>query len=211
MASPASAERSALVAALQAVAPTAPTLCDGWTALDLAAHVVARERRPDSLPGLVVPALAGWTDRVRSGYARRPYPELIDLVAGGPPRTSLFALPGVEAAANLVEFAVHTEDVRRGAPGWQPRALDEAQVEAVWAALGRTARLAFRRSPVPVALVRPDGRRIEVRRGEGDPVTLTGDPLELLLYASGRREAARVTLEGPDDAVARLRDLHLGL
>jgi hypothetical protein len=41
----------------------------------------------------------------------------------------------------------------------------------------------------------PSGQRQQVHHGE-DGVVLTGDPVELLLYASGRREAAEVELTG---------------
>jgi len=210
----AAAERVELVRALQSVPPGAPTLCEGWTALDLAAHLVARERRPDSGPGLIVPALAWWTDRVRAGYARRPYPELIDLVASGPPRTSFFAVPGVDAALNFVEFLVHTEDVRRAQPEWEPRDLDPELREAVWSGLRRQGRLYFRRSPVGVVLVRPDGAELTFGPRDADPgtrVRLTGEPAELLLLATGRRRHARVTVDGDPDAVRRFEDAHLGL
>jgi uncharacterized protein (TIGR03085 family) len=210
MASHAAIRRSELVAALEAVPPSAPTLCEGWTATDLAAHVVARERRPDSTPGLVVPALAGWTDRVRSGYARRPYPDLLRLIATGPPRTSPFALPGVDDLANRTEFLIHTEDVRRGQPGWRPRDLDDQVQDDVWTSLRRGGRMMFRRAPVAVVLATPDGRRQAVA-GDGPHVTLTGEPVELLLYAAGRGRAAEVRVEGPDDAVRRFREMRLGL
>jgi uncharacterized protein (TIGR03085 family) len=206
----AAAARAELVAALQAVPATAPTLCAGWTALDLAAHVVARERRADSTPGLMIPALAGWTERVRSGYARRPYPEIIELIANGPPWASVFAIPGVDNAANSTEFLIHTEDVRRAHPGWQPRELDADRADAVWNGLRRMGRLMFRRSPVAVVLATPGGRRHAVG-GEGPHVTLAGDPVELLLYASGRGEHAVVEITGADDAVQRFREVRLGL
>jgi len=206
----AAAERAALVTALQAVPAGAPTLCEGWTALDLAAHVVARERRADSTPGLLIPALAPWTERVRAGYAGRPYPELIQLIADGPPWTSLFAIPAVDAAANFSEFLIHTEDVRRAGPGWQPRELDGAERDAVWTGLRRSGRLMFRRSPVAVVLATPDGRRHAVG-GEGPHVTLTGDPVELLLHASGRGEHAHVEISGSADAIQRFRQARLGL
>ena len=210
MGSHAAAQRAELVTALQAVPPGAPTLCSGWTALDLAAHLVARERRPDSTPGLMIPALAGWTDRVRGTYARRPYPELIDLIAGGPPWTSLFALPGVDAAANLTEFVIHTEDVRRAQPGWEPRELDGELRDALWTSLRRSARLFFRRAPVAIVLARPDGQQLAVGGG-GPHVRVTGEPEELLLLAGGRRDHARLEVDGPDDAVRRFQEMHLGL
>lgn len=206
----AAAERTALVEALRAVTADAPTLCAGWTARDLAAHVVVRERRPDSAPGLVVPWFAGWTERVRSSYARRPYEELIDLVASGPPLTSPFAIPGVDAAANFGEFLVHTEDVRRGRPGWAPRDLPADEQDAVWRSLRSGARMFFRGAPATVVLARPGGESMRVA-GSGPQVTITGEPVELLLYAFGRREAAQVELTGQDDAVAAVQGMKLGV
>ncbi|MBA3618210.1 MAG: maleylpyruvate isomerase family mycothiol-dependent enzyme, partial [Acidothermales bacterium] len=74
-------ERSTLADLLSTRGPDEPTLCEGWTTYDLAAHVVARDRRPLSLPGLVLPALAGMTERSRRGVRRsHPYDELVSLV-----------------------------------------------------------------------------------------------------------------------------------
>ena len=53
-------ERLALCALLDETGPDAPTLCEGWTTGDLAAHLVLRERRPDAAAG-VWPA-ARWPD-----------------------------------------------------------------------------------------------------------------------------------------------------
>src|SRR5579859_4160339 len=50
-------ERSTLCDLFVEYGPEAPTLCEGWLAADLAAHLVVRERRPDSGPGLVGPPL----------------------------------------------------------------------------------------------------------------------------------------------------------
>src|SRR5919199_1207606 len=157
--SPSALERARLADALEAAGADAPTLCDGWTTRDLAAHLVARERRPDSTPGLVVDRLAGWTDRVRRGYAARPYPELVGLVRTGPPRTSPFALPGVDALVNLSEHFVHCEDVLRGAdpgPPAAPRVLDPAVDAALWQVLRRRAKLMLgRRAHVTAVLETP--------------------------------------------------------
>jgi uncharacterized protein (TIGR03085 family) len=210
MSSFAVAERAQLVEALRAVDADAPTLCEGWTARDLAAHIVSRERRPDSTPGLVLAALAGWTDRVRNGYAVRPYPTLIEMIATGPPWNSPFALPGVDAAANLVEFLIHTEDVRRARPGWTPRELSGELEESLWHGLRTRGRFFFRSAPVEVVLALPDGRRHAVA-GDGPPVTVVGRPAELLLYASGRTGHALVEFDGTDDAVRRFRELRLRL
>lgn len=204
------AERVALVEALRAAGPDAPTLCEGWTARDLAAHLVARERRPDTGPGLLVPALSGWTERVRRSIARRPWDTLLEQVAGGPPWTSAFALPGVDAAVNLSEHFVHCEDVRRAAAGWEPRPLPDARQQAFWKLLGTRARFFLARATVPVTLATPDGREAVARKGDGG-VRLTGEPAELLLYLFGRGPHTRVQVDGPADAVKRFEQTRLGL
>jgi uncharacterized protein (TIGR03085 family) len=206
----ASHERAALADALEAVGADAPTLCAGWTARDLAAHLVAREHRPDSALGLVVAPLAGWTERVRRRTARRPYADLVAAVRTGPPRTSPFALPKVDAALNLTEHFVHCEDVRRAQEGWRPRTLVPGLERALWRVLSVRGRMFFRSSTVGVRLATPDGRRLDAVPGT-TVVTLTGAPAELLLYAFGRGAHADVAVEGPDAAVARFRDLALSV
>src|SRR3954454_14827767 len=104
--------------------PDAPTLCEGWTTRDLAAHLVVREHRPDSAPGIMFKPFAGWTEKVRRGRAAKSYEETVRLVESGPPTLSLFAVPGVDAAANTMEYFIHVEDVRRAGPdGAEPREL----------------------------------------------------------------------------------------
>jgi uncharacterized protein (TIGR03085 family) len=210
MPSLAAIERVNLVEALRAAGPQAPTLCAGWTTHDLAAHLVARERRPDSGPGILVPALSGWTEQVRRRYARRPFEELLRLIETGPPWTSPFALPGVDATVNLTEHFVHCEDVRRAAPDWRPRELPEGLADALWKALATRGRMLFRRAPSGITLATPDGRRAEVTSGER-ALTLTGEPAELTLYAFGRREHARVTPDGAPEALDRLRAANFGI
>jgi uncharacterized protein (TIGR03085 family) len=204
------AERAALVEAMRAAGPDAPTLCEGWTVRDLAAHLVIRERRPDAAAGIVLPPLRGWGDHVRRGYAARPFDELLELVADGPPVTSGFALPGVDARLNLVEHFVHCEDVRRAAPGWTPRELPEARQRAFAAMMSSRGKYFLRHSPVGVRLQTPDG---EVLADVGDEprVTLTGRPAELVLYAFGRTAQAQVELDGPADALAAFRTMRLGV
>ena len=40
-------ERLLLADLLEAEGPEAPTLCEGWSTRDLAAHLIVRERRPE--------------------------------------------------------------------------------------------------------------------------------------------------------------------
>jgi len=194
----ASRERAALADLLADVGPDAPTLCAGWDARDLAAHLAVRERRPDATPGVAVPALAGWTDRVQAGYAQRPYAELVDLVRTGPGRLSPFALPGADRFFNTTEYVVHHEDVRRAQPGWSPRELPRKVQDALWQAVRTRAGFAFRSAGVGVVLRRSDAPRSSVVAAKGDPVaTVAGEPLELLLYTFGRRDHAVVDVTGP--------------
>lgn len=209
MPSHAQAERQVLAQALADAGPDAPTLCEGWRTRDLAAHLVARERRPDSMPGLVVKPLAGWTDKVRQSYANRPYEELVEAFRGGPPRLSLAGIPGADAAMNTTEFFVHAEDVLRARGDWAPRELPGERQDALWRGLRTAGRLLFRHSPVGVTLVTPDGRR-ETVITKPDGVELHGEPAELTLYAMGRGSHARVEVTGSADAVDAFGKVPLG-
>jgi uncharacterized protein (TIGR03085 family) len=196
-------DRIGLCDLLDELGPDAPTLCAGWSTRDLAAHLVARDRRPDSVPGLVFDPLNGWSEHVRRGEAERPYADLVTRLRAGPPRWSPLALPSVERLGNTHEFFVHFEDVRRAETGWTARTLDEEAEADLWKVLGWMRRRAFKAVPIGVVLNRPDGASMRASSGEPD-VTITGPPGELLLYAFGRESHALVDVDGPADAVAAL-------
>ncbi|WP_199439013.1 TIGR03085 family metal-binding protein [Umezawaea beigongshangensis] len=198
-------ERRLLSDLLTEVGPEAPTLCSGWRAKDLAAHLVLRERRPDAVLGIVAPALAARTQRVQDSYAAKPWPELVNLVRGGPPRWTPFALPKVGELLNAGEYFIHHEDVRRAVEGWEPRPADERRDAPLWATLKQTSRMRFRTSAHGVLLRRPDGR-VLVAKDAPSPVTITGPVGELVLFCSGR-DAVRVEFEGDPEAVAAVRSL----
>lgn len=194
------AERRQLCDLLIRVGPAAPTLCQGWTTGDLAAHLVTRERRPDAMPGLRVPLLAGHTERVQRKITEEcPFPRLVELLRAGPPAWSPFALPGVEAAANTVEFFVHHEDVLRAQPGWAPRELPAALEDELWRRLTML-RFTLRRLPVEVTLAEPNGRTRRVTKG-GRQARVHGPASELALWTAGRKDVARVELTGEAEAV----------
>lgn len=201
-------ERSALVEALTANGPDAPTLCEGWRSRHLAAHVIIRESAPLLAAGVVIPALSMRTERAvedlaATGADGAGYAELVAKVAAGPPRWSPVGWAG--EAANLLEFFVHTEDVRRGAGLDTPRELDPDHTTALWRRLVRTAPMLYRRAPCGVVLVVPGGPRRAVRRARGDAgtVVVRGEVGELVLHAYGRGPAARVHVLGePTDLAA---------
>ncbi|MFE5869149.1 TIGR03085 family metal-binding protein [Streptomyces roseifaciens] len=203
-------ERLFLADLLESAGPNAPTLCGGWRARDLAAHVVVRERRTDAAAGIVLKPLAARLERVQAEFAAKPYEELIQLIRTGPPRLSPYALKQIDEAANTVEFYVHAEDVRRAQPDWAPREVDPVFADALWTRLERMARVLGRRSPVGLVLRRPDGRTAVARRGT-PVVTVTGEPGELTLFVFGRQAAARVELDGEKDAVAEVEGAELGI
>ncbi|MDW6063498.1 TIGR03085 family metal-binding protein [Streptomyces sp. FXJ1.4098] len=203
-------ERLLLADLLETAGSDAPTLCEGWTTHDLAAHLVVRERRADAAAGLLLKPLAGRLDRVQAEFAAKPYGELVQLFREGPPRMSPFAVKQVDEAANTIEFYVHAEDVRRAQPDWQPREIDPVFADALWSRIERIAKTVGRKSPVGLVLRRPDGRTAVAHRGT-PVVTVTAGPGELAMFLFGRQDAARVGLEGDKEAVAKLQAAKLGI
>jgi len=203
----AQSERQQLADLLLRVGPDEPTLCTGWTTRDLAAHLVVREGRPDATAGVMVPFLAGYTARVqRQVTETTAWDDLLAKIASGPPLYSPFKL--LDPLANLAEMFIHHEDVRRARPGWEPRVLPDAMVTALGRTLALMGRLTLAKVPVRVALRTPEGRTL-LTAGKGRPVTVTGRPEELLLFAVGR--AARVEFDGDAGAVAALQEAPKGL
>lgn len=196
------AERAHTCDALLTVGPSAPTLCEGWTAADLAAHLYIRDNELGNSAGAMIPALAGRLTARMAELKAGDYAELVEKVRRGPSRWSLFSVPAVDAAANGAEFLIHGMDVRRPNDLPEPERAEEFQSWA-WSQLSRTASFFLRGNPVPLVLEwqgRPDH---SVRVGKGNRiVTVIGEPAELLLYASGRRAAAAVRLIGLPSAVA---------
>jgi uncharacterized protein (TIGR03085 family) len=195
-------ERAELCDLLDALGPHAPTLCEGWDTSDMAAHLVVRDRRPDAGPGLVIPALHRWTERVeRQRRDSTSYDELVRLVRSGPPLP--MRLPVVNEAANAGEYFVHHEDVRR-ANDMPPRPPDESRDAVLWRQLQLGgARALRRRAGVTVQLERPDGAHIG-RADEGG-VVVRGNVDELFLLGF-RPAVAVVTLDGPAASVARFEE-----
>lgn len=201
-------ERRQLADLMERLGPDEPTLCEGWTVRDLAAHLVTRERRPDAMPGIVLPLLAGHTERVQNSYAAQDFHALLDQLRSGPPVWSPFW--AVDAQVNLGEMVIHHEDVRRAQPRWEPRELDGKTQDSLWQMAKLVGRRSYRKSPVTVVLVRPDGDTATPVHRDGPMVTLRGEPAELLMHAFGR-DAARIEFEGAAHDVESVRSLNRSL
>jgi uncharacterized protein (TIGR03085 family) len=198
-------ERAALCDTFEKYGADAPTLCEGWTTLDLAAHLVAREARSDAAAGLVLPFLANHLQKVMDQYKAKGFEPLVGMLRTGPPwmhRT------GPLATANVNENFVHHEDIRR-ANGEAPRPDDPAIDDVLWKMIGfGTGKKTL--PGVALTLRTPAGREKVVTK-EGEPVAMVGEVGELALYLNGRKDAAVVTFEGADDAVAVVQNAKFGV
>lgn len=202
-------ERQALADLFLEVGPNAPTLCDGWDAFDLVAHLYVRESRTGRQ--LLVMMNPRMRDEMLLRATKRAhgFEKLVEMFRSGPQGASPFRLPFVENVANTGEIFIHHEDVRRaGENPLPPRPLGVEGSEAITKALRRLAPLALRRAPFGVDLVLPTEERISVKRNR--KVGITGEPGELLLYIAGRTSVADVEIAARPEDVARLEE-RLGL
>lgn len=199
--------RAALVAALRSVPHDAPTLCEGWQARHLAAHIVLRERAPQRI---ALGALRGHDAAVELGDTAA-YDQLVDEVDAGPSALSPMAW---SARTNVLEFVVHALDALRANenPAIRDRELDLSPgVRSVmWSSLQPILRIggvrrAGRAAEVGVIVVVPHGPRAVIARGERS-VVLTGSEEELALMAMGRAAHSRATVTGPPEAAVAFRE-----
>lgn len=203
--------------------PEAPTVLDGWRTAELAAHLLARETRPDAVPGMTLALTHPWTERVERGIRDTiAYRDVVARLRRGPPLLSMGRLFGWRV--DVAEWFVHHEDVRR-ANGRDPRPDSEDQRrldDGIWSVLPFFAPLLAHRVRATVILVSEDGRRRRARRGPSGPgraggagavkpltVEIHGRPSELLLALFGRPGAV-VEAIGDPEAVDRWRALGPG-
>jgi uncharacterized protein (TIGR03085 family) len=200
-------ERTALCDLAIEVGPGSPTECTGWTAKDLVIHLLVRERSPLGAAGIMASPLEGFTRRASERYGQREYDELVDRLRspGG-----MFAIPAVDRAANTFEYVVHHEDLRRSQPDWEPRQLDPADIDTLWASLTKGLGFFGRKLPGPTVVRRADTGATAVGKKGAAPVTVTGDVVELILFLFGRSATRGLEFDGPEKAVAALREADLG-
>lgn len=194
-------QRLALVDALIVAGPDAPTLDEGWDARMLAAHIILREGYPRKAVGIFNEKKAAEAEAVQHEIAAKPWDEIVDLVASGPPKTSPFFV--LDAVANPFEFFVHTEDVRRAQKGWLPRPLDAKTERTLW----RTAKLFSKRTlrnlDDTVVLAPDNAASLTIGDPHRPAVTLRGRASELALWVAGRDEVD-LRIEGDADAIDRV-------
>jgi uncharacterized protein (TIGR03085 family) len=208
------AERAELLDTLRAVGPDAPTLCGGWTAHDVAAHLAASEAQrgiplatvyrvrrllPPQLAGVLMRRLQALGERQNSRTKRRGWDESLRRLSDGPP-------PAFEARTiapiRFIEEWVHHEDIRR-ANGRCARPTDD---EALWSCGQELVRfVSYLPGREVVEVVLDDGRQLRIGGDDADVrVTVAGRPGEVVLWLAGRINAADVTVDGAPEDVALL-------
>jgi uncharacterized protein (TIGR03085 family) len=199
-------EREALCDTLTELGPDAPTLCRGWTTADLAAHLMVREREPLAAAGIMLPGpFANLNHRRMEAAKANGYARAIAWLRGGP--HGLWTLKPM-VTVNVIEYFVHHEDSRR-ANGMEPRPREPELDAAFWRMLPASGKRQLRRlRGFGVVAHAPDGRSAVLRKGFPE-ATVIGEPGEVLLYLTGRKDAARVELSGSEMAVAALSNAPL--
>ena len=210
MTSIAAHERALLCGMAQQLGPDARTLCGDWTVKDLVVHLLLREGHPAAV-GILVPWLRGLLDRATEKAGTQDFDELVERLRHGPPAYSPFAVPKLGALANLLEYYVHHEDVRRAQPSWEPRALPAPFEDGIWGAFRHAGRGLALSAPVGVVAERSDtGARSRLKKGDRE-VVVRGLPSEVALFGYGRQPQAQVELLGGDADVAALQQASLGI
>ena len=204
-------ERAQLSDLLDVLGPQAPTLLEPWTARDLAAHLILRERDSLAGPGLVLPG--GWSrlaERRRRALTLRDFTWLVATLRSGPP-PGFFRIGWVRRLPSLNEFFVHHEDVRR-ANGRGPRTSEPAMDEALWGNVSRGRWFLTRRLHGAGLELQWAGTTRTVRARRGEPTAhIAGPPGELLLYLFGRQSAAHVEVSGSDAAIEAVQRARFGM
>lgn len=203
------AERTALLESLQEAGPQAPTLCEGWESRHLLAHLLLRESKPLVAAGVLGGPLGARTDRLTNQLADQlaspgDYQQGLKDFAALPGYLGMRTrFPRLDRAMNLLEYFVHTEDVRRAglhqgqAP--EPRQLATGVEPALWQDLqARAKAMAGKKYPEGLLLEAPGYSLTPVTVVPPAPgkkaTVLTGQPGELALYLFGRKPQALVKI-----------------
>ena len=202
-------ERSAICQTLRQLGPDQPTLCQGWSTKDLLVHLIVRENRPDAAVGLFIPFLGSYTDSISKKYKEKSFEDLISIFENGPKSPSPFALPKVDELANTFEFLVHHEDILRAQNEYQPRKFTEEDAKFIWSRFTKSAVFFMRKVKVGV-VAKTDQGTYTLKRGN-DVVTISGNIIDLVMFAFGRQNKTEIVFEGNPLAVEKLKNSDLSL
>lgn len=202
-------ERSAICQTLRQLGPDQPTLCQGWSTKDLLVHLIVRENRPDAAVGLFIPFLSSYTDSISKKYNEKSFEDLISIFENGPKSPSPFALPKVDELANTFEFLVHHEDILRAQNEYQPRKFTEEDAKFIWSRFTKSAVFFMRKVKVGV-VAKTDQGTYTLKRGN-DVVTISGNIIDLVMFAFGRQNKTEIVFEGNPLAVEKLKNSDLSL
>ncbi|MBM7050666.1 MULTISPECIES: TIGR03085 family metal-binding protein [unclassified Rothia (in: high G+C Gram-positive bacteria)] len=190
-------ERLNLIEYLRGAGPHASTLCEGWQTRHLIAHLVLRESKPLVAAGVMGGPLGQRTEEKTNEYADK-------LTRAGAYDTALFEFaklhgplhvrtrnPKADCAMNLLEYFVHTEDVRRAEETWQPRELAPEVESKMWQMLTKGARLMGAKKYAGGLTIKAPGRSpvTVIKPKNGSATTITGAPGEIALHLFGREQA----------------------
>ena len=194
------AERLSVAALLREMGPDAPTLCEGWTTLDLAVHLVIRDRYPEALPANAsdkagkVEFFAKRTAMRESELKALPWEKLVGMVAAGPGVLSPMGWTPVDVLTNTGEFYVHHEDIRRARKGWEPRNILPELEAQLWNVCKPLAHSPSVRNEGPLIVRAPGYGELHVGNTDEGAAVLEGKPSELVMYLFGRKDHAQVSL-----------------
>ncbi|AKE39376.1 TIGR03085 family protein [Corynebacterium camporealensis] len=201
-----SSERSKLAQLLHDLGPDAPTLCEGWTTRDMAAHLWTRENQFVATAGVFVPALSDRAEQAHAETAQRDYDKVVDEWGRGP--TGLNPWRVLDSKGNFAEHFIHHEDVRRANGQDEPRDFSRVVNKQMHSTLEKLAKAMLRKSKQPVVLYPEGFSRIVAADSNGVSengsavVAVHGEVGELLLWVYGR-DAAHVKIEGDESQVVK--------
>lgn len=208
------ASRAAFVAALYAAGPNEPTLVEQWQTQHLAASVYLRENPHQvtarALSTSTLAMNAAIDQLAEESASRKAFYTLVRKIGNGPEtapasgqRPTLFKRVRnsmlqrrQEPESLLLEFFVHTEDIRRAQSRWAPRKLSDTYATALFEQLREQARKYYENAKTGYLLVRTNGERIVAKRGT-TLTYVTGPAGELVLHALGRPDHALVLIDRP--------------
>lgn len=202
----AQSERAELCELFVKLGPDAPTLCEGWRARELAAHLFIRESRPHKALGIASKRFESLTGKaMESALERYGFEGVVDRVRSGPP----LLLRPLDGKMNLLEFTIHHEDLRRP-NGMGPREDIDDLEAAVWKGLRQFTRLMSRRAgELAITLSPPEATHLRVGRGVR-PVEVRGSVVDLAMYCFGRGAAAELDYVGDPETVEAAKHAPFG-